>query len=248
MTIHHSHRRPPILDYDRLAPGYARHRQPHPGVLQALCDADDPDLPVLEVGCGTGNYIAALQPHLPRACGIDPSPQMLHQSKARAPGTRLSQGRAEQLSFQARFFGLVFSVDVIHHLTDPLAYFGEAYRVLDSNGRVCTATDSEWTIRHRQPLSTYFPETISYELERYPPIVDLKVMMSSAGFAQIAEHTTECASATTDIQAYRDKAFSALHLIPEQAFRRGIKHMEQDLQTGPIPCTSRYTLLWGTKP
>jgi hypothetical protein len=51
----------------------------------------------------------------------------------------------------------------------------------------------------------------------------------------------------SDIQAYRDKAFSALLLISEAAFQRGIERMEQDLSTGPIPCVSRYLLLWGTK-
>jgi hypothetical protein len=51
----------------------------------------------------------------------------------------------------------------------------------------------------------------------------------------------------TDIQAYHDKAFSSLHLIAEEAFERGIERLERDLGTGPIPCVSRYLLLWGTK-
>jgi hypothetical protein len=51
----------------------------------------------------------------------------------------------------------------------------------------------------------------------------------------------------TDIQIYRDKAFSALHLISERAFARGIARMEQELNRGPLPCIARYTLLWGTK-
>ena len=71
--------------------------------------------------------------------------------------------------------------------------------------------------------------------------------MERVGFGEIAENTAELAYPLTDIQAYRDKAFSALLLIPEDAFRRGIERMEQDLRAGPIECVSRYLLLWGTK-
>jgi SAM-dependent methyltransferase len=207
-----------------------------------------PDLRILEIGCGTANYTAALQPQLGRAWGIDLSEEMLHQARTRSPQALLCQGRAEQLGLQACSFDLLFSVDVIHHIADPLAYYQEAHRVLNRNGQVCTATDSEWIIRHRQPLSTYFPETIVYELGRYPRISDLERLMLSTGFVKITACTTEYAFAITDIQAYRDKAFSALQLIPETAFRRGIVQMERDLLISPIPCKSRYTLLWGTKP
>lgn len=71
--------------------------------------------------------------------------------------------------------------------------------------------------------------------------------MGQAGFGGIAEATVEFPYTLTDIQAYRDRAFSSLHLISESAFERGIAQMERDLATGAIPCLSRYLLLWGTK-
>ena len=49
-----------------------------------------------------------------------------------------------------------------------------------------------------------------------------------------------------DIQAYRDRAFSSLLLIDEEAFRRGISRLEADLARGPIPCVSLYTMIWGS--
>jgi hypothetical protein len=48
-----------------------------------------------------------------------------------------------------------------------------------------------------------------------------------------------------DIQAYKDRAFSSLILIEEEAFRRGISRLEGDLARGPIPCVSLYTMIWG---
>ena len=59
-------------------------------------------------------------------------------------------------------------MDVIHHVVDRAAYYREAYRVLKPGGQVCTVTDSPWIIRHRQPLSEYFPETMPVETGPLP--------------------------------------------------------------------------------
>lgn len=239
----------PVIDYDLIAQAYARHRGIHPQVLAALCAAATPASRVLEVGCGTGNYIAALQAEVGCPCwGIDPSAEMLAQARARSPVVHFAQRRAEQLDFDPDSFDLFFSVDVIHHLTDHKAYYREAYRVLAPGGRACTATDSEWIIRHRRPLSTYFPETVPHELARYPRIDALRAHMAAAGFGRLDEHMVEHTYLLHDAEAYRARTFSALHLISVGAFRRGLARMERDLARGPIVCTSRYTLLWGTKP
>jgi len=146
---------------------------------------------------------------------------------------------------------MVYSVDVIHHVSDKPRYTKEAYRVLAPGGLFCTVTDSEWIIRNRVPLATYFPETIEVELARYSPISALRALYEQAGFVEIDERMVEFRYPLTDIQAYRDRAFSALHLISEEAFQRGIAQMEHDQQGvdchTPIPCVSRYTLLWGSK-
>ena len=238
------------LDYDKIALDYARHRQVHPEVLRSLATTSGVgcDSRVLEVGCGTGNYVLALE----RVAGvdgwgIDPSKGMLDRAKERSGDIHFQVGRAEILEFPTNFFDLVFSVDLIHHVGDQLAYFREAYRVLAVGGRLCTVTDSEWIIRHRQPLAIYFPETVQPELDRYPRISELSHLMELVGFIGEIEERVEFTSQLTDAQAYRDKAFSALHLIPEVAFWRGLERLESDLCAGPIQCVSRYVLLWGTK-
>lgn len=237
-----------VLDYDRLAIEYARHRQVHPGVLAALCVAAGPGTRALEVGCGTGNYVTALQAHTGcPAWGIDPSAEMLAHAHGRGSRVVFGPGAAEDLPFERDTFDLLFSVDVIHHVRDRAVYYEQAYRVLTAGGWICTATDSEWIIRHRRPLATYFPETVEVELGRYEPVPGLQTAMARAGFEQISTPMVECAYDLTDIRPYREKAFSVLHLIPDAAFRRGIEQMEQDLARGPIPCVSRYTLLWGHK-
>ena len=238
------------VDYDSLAREYAQHRQVHPEVLRNLIETGKLDNAsrVLDVGCGTGNYTIALEKAVGCSCwGVEPSEQMLARASDRSRKAHFEMGKAEQLDHPAEFFDLVLSVDVIHHVGDCAAYFREAHRVLKEGGRVCTVTDSEEIIRCRQPLSVYFPETIEVDLQGYPRISDLRAMMVEVGFSGLQEAVAESAYSLTDIQEYRDKAFSCLHLIPTEAVERGIQRMEQDLRAGAIPCVSRYLLLWGTK-
>jgi ubiquinone/menaquinone biosynthesis C-methylase UbiE len=238
-----------MINYDDLAAEYARNRRLHPRVFEHLRRAIRAESRVLEVGCGTGNYISALQESSGCAAwGIDPSAEMLARAQARSVQVCFQPGRAERLDFAAGSLDFIYSVDVIHHVRDHAAHFAESYRALAEGGRVCTVTDSEEIIRRREPLSVYFPESVEVELRRYPPISRLCGWMAEAGFVEISEEMVEFAYDLSDIQPYRDRAFSSLHLISEKAFQRGLTRLEADLAREAIPCVSRYLLLWGSKP
>lgn len=238
----------PTINYDQIAPEYAQHRRVHPEVLRFLASRLGPSSRVLEVGCGSGNYVSALADFVGcSCCGIDPSTEMLAKAREQSERVRFKTGGAERLDFPAESFDLVFSVDVIHHVQDRSAFFREAWRVLNDGAQIWTATDSEEIIRSRQPLATYFPETVDVDLARYPSIAELRQLMEDAGFRRIEEVAVEHGCQLTDISAYRDKAFSCLHLISADAYARGIQSMEQDLKSGPLQGNSRYCLVGGAK-
>lgn len=239
------------IDYNQLARNYAQHRQVTPMVLADLMEKGSltADARVLEVGCGTGNYTAALAELIGCACwGVDPSEAMRAVAQQRVPGAVIQAGQAEQLPFADGFFDLVFSVDVIHHVADRPAYFREAQRVLKPGGKICTVTDSEEMIRTRQPLSTYFPETVPFELKRYASRAALREMYAAAGFTGLEEVCREEAHAVTDIGIYQARAFSCLHLISDDDFKRGVQRMQEDLQRlGQLQGLTQYLLAWGVK-
>jgi ubiquinone/menaquinone biosynthesis C-methylase UbiE len=247
------------VDYDRAAGEYAAHRRVHAGVFRELSTRCElaAGARLLEVGCGTGNYIR----HLARqmavgalsedagcvAFGLDPSPGMLSRARAQPGPVHWLVGRAEQLPFGDDSLDLVFAVDVIHHVTDRPAYFREAARVLGPGGRLCTVTDSADMIRRREILSGYFPETVPHELARYPRLIELEALMAGAGLVAGPVTAVEATYEITSTRPFRDRAYSALHLIPEAAWRSGLARLEQDLARGPLRAVSRYTCVWGRR-
>jgi ubiquinone/menaquinone biosynthesis C-methylase UbiE len=237
--------------YQEIAPDYARHRRVHPEVFRHLITDGriQDNSRVLEVGCGTGNYIRSLCESVGcRGWGIDPSEQMLGQATGRSSSVQFSSGRAENLAFPGESFDRTFSVDVVHHIADRKQAFSEAMRVLRPKGRLCVVTDSAEILRTRQPLSIYFPQTVEVELARYPAIDLLRTELIGAGFAEIAETVVEFSTVLPDLEPFRAKVFSSLRLISDEAFASGMARLEKDFHQGPIPWISRYLMLWGTKP
>lgn len=238
-----------MTNYDALAAGYAATRRAHPGVVAQLAEAvcSLGAQRVLEVGCGTGNYAAALRASTGvRVLGVEPSAGML--AFAQAAGVLGCQGVAEALPLRGQIFDLVYTVDVAHHLTDPPRYFVEAWRLLRPSGLVCTATDSERIIATRTPLAVYWPDTVASELQRYHPIGRLMAWMEAASFTAVREEEVAWAYALHDAEPYRRRAYSTLQRISDEAWRAGLARLEADLARGPVACVARYTLVWGTRP
>jgi SAM-dependent methyltransferase len=241
----------PRIDYGQAAESYARHRGVHPGVVRDLVEHGHigPETRVLDVGCGTGNYASALVAATGcRVSGVDPSPAMLDRAAGATTWESLQQANAESLPFPDAAFDVIISTDVIHHIGDRDAYFAEAARVLRPGGQAATVTDSHDDIVRRRPLSSHFPETVPIELARYPAVPQLLAEMARAGFDDCRTVEVSFVYDLADSQPYRDRAYSSLLLIDDDAFQQGIARMESDLARGTLPCMSLYTLLWGTIP
>lgn len=239
------------LDYDAMAAEYARHRRPYPGLVEDLVDRAKltADSRVLEVGCGTANHLAAVKRATGAHCaGVDSSEGMLSQAATHRVELDLRVGRAEDLDFPDASFDLVFSVDVVHHVREPAAYFRSAWRVLRPGGLLCTATDSEWVIRNRYPMAHFFPGTVDVELARYHPVPVLTRLAAQAGFVPEGERLFESTYPLSDISKFEEKAFSCLHLISGEEFASGLAALRSAVAAGPIEANLRICGLWARRP
>jgi len=237
--------------YKVIASEYVRHRGVHPDVLRSLISMGElgPASSVLDVGCGTGNYPLALAESVGCDCwGIDPSEAMLVEARSRLTKAHLFCASAEHPGLPLNQFDLVFAVDVVHHLADRAKAFRECRRVLRPGGKLCLVTESAAMIRRREPHATYFPDAVEIELARYPSVVALRSELYAERFAELQELEVELHAELSDIEPYRTKVHSSLQLMSNSAFEVGLKRLEHDLRSGPIPYTWRYLLLWRTKP
>jgi ubiquinone/menaquinone biosynthesis C-methylase UbiE len=95
---------------------------------------------LLDIGCGTGNLLAAAAALFPRArlVGVDPSATLLQRARARAEltGAELLEGDAESLPFDDKTFDGCLSLLVLQEFADLSAALREMRRVTRRGGIV----------------------------------------------------------------------------------------------------------------
>ena len=108
-------------------------------VVRAL--AAPPGARVLEVGCGAGNVLEAVEAE---RFGIDLSPSLLGKARARlGRGARLCRGDAARLPFCDGAFDRVYCSEVLEHVLEPEAVLREMRRVLRPGGFVVVSIPNE---------------------------------------------------------------------------------------------------------
>lgn len=95
-----------------------------------------PDVPVLDVGCGTGDVGIALHKRGFPFVGIDPSREMLRLARQKFNLGQWVQADASHLPFKPASFGGVTSAFVLRNLPNRPSAFAELTRVLRSGGCV----------------------------------------------------------------------------------------------------------------
>ena len=93
---------------------------------------------MLDIGCGTGRFLAQLA-EVAKAWGVDASPEMLEVARSRVGGAGLKLGRAEELPFKDGWFERA-TMWLVAHLVDRPRAFAEAARVLEPGGHFAVAT------------------------------------------------------------------------------------------------------------
>lgn len=134
-----------VLDqFGRQAEDYARLVG---GVRDTVADPliaavnPEPDDRVLDVGCGPGDRVVSIAPLVAEVTGLDLTPAMLKEARARQARTgvrnvRWIEGDAANAPFADGAFTLVLSQATLHHVADPAAILAEMRRVCAPGGRI----------------------------------------------------------------------------------------------------------------
>ena len=182
---------------------------------------------VLDVGCGTGRWSAALRDRGSRVWGIDASPAMAEQARRR--GVDVKVARAEALPFKDGWFDRALLVLVIHVLERPRA-FAELGRVLAADARIVVATFDSHQFDDGY-LAPYFPSLAGVDRARFPSVAELGAELEGAGFEPRWLRLTQTATygRASTIERVRGRFISTLQLLPEGEFEEGLARLEREL-------------------
>ncbi len=128
--------------YARIARYYDRLLEPMNAPLRAAglkMYPPTPAMTVLDVGCGTGAHLEAYVDAGAAGTGIDASPAMLGQARARlGDRAELIHGDATDMPFDDGSFDLIFTSLFLHELEPEIrdSVLGEIVRVVHADGRI----------------------------------------------------------------------------------------------------------------
>lgn len=154
-------------------------------------------LNVLDVGCGTGDFLRLLAPIVSpgTAVGVDLSETMIAEAVQRstenAGNLSFRVGSALELPFQTGTFDRVLATQVLLHIPDPWTALSEMRRVLAPSGLICV-TEIDWGTLVVQSsdneLGRRFSELACRELRNGLIIRELPGKLRELGFDHIVIH------------------------------------------------------------
>lgn len=147
---------------------------------------------VLDAGCGTGNYLPALDANVARVEGVELNAGMLEAAKAKMgdnPSVNLQQGSILELPIESGSCDGVVVNYVLHHLEDGTdadfaatrSAITECHRVLAPGGTLVVQTCYADQYRQGYWYSALIPTAIDRLVQRFIPLQLLEESMSEAG-------------------------------------------------------------------
>lgn len=227
------------VDYDAIAPSYD-HRfadQAPSGTrlaIQELAKAFG-TVQVLEVGCGTGHWLASLSRQNRRLYGLDYSAGMLAQAQQAENTLALVHGRAEEFPFPDGTFDLVYCVNAIHHFQRQSDFIEQAYRVLRPAGALAVLGMNPRSHREDWYIYDFFDGTYDTDLARFPSWGTVLDWMTEAGFERVEfqqvdeEGSPKLGAAVLEDPFLVKSSCSQLALLTDQAYADGLSRIHRAL-------------------
>lgn len=225
------------VDYDALAPTYNQRfadDKDRPATARALLElaGNFNAQRILEVGCGTGRWLAELHAVADRCYGLDPSRGMLAQARNRAAPIHLTRGRGERLPFPDGTFDLAYCVNAIHHMDGQQTFIQEARRVLRDGGALAVIGMDPHEQRHTWYVYDYFEGVYATDLARFPSWETVLDWMRAAGFQNVERRPVErivddkTSATVLDDPFLQKHTSSQLALLSDAEYAAGVQRIK----------------------
>lgn len=213
---------------------------------------------VLEVGCGTGRWLAEMRTLTAHSYGLDPSKGMLTQACARDPHLPLTRGRGESLPFPPGTFDFVYCVNAIHHMDGQETFIQEARRVLRDGGALAVIGMDPHGQRETWYIYDYFEGVYETDLARFPSWETVLDWMRAAGFQHVERRPVEriiddkTSATVLDDPFLQKHTSSQLALLSDAEYAAGVQRIKTAIaaaeaagKTLIFPTRLMMDMVWG---
>lgn len=200
---------------------------------------------LLDAGCGTGRYLAALSRLGYEAFGIDRS---LAQLTHGAVTGRTALANIAQLPLADNILDVIVVCLVLHQLgrDEQLSAYSDWKRTLRPSGKLFIKTCSHADLRCRS-FADFFPSALEINLSRYPDVGTIESDLRGAGFRvlpSVPTYSEEVFPTETYLWSVAHKHNTTLALLPEREFHDGLAALRAALcGNTSVTISHRYTIL-----
>ncbi len=233
--------------YNAIGTGYNITRKADPFLTGRLLHFLEPHggKLYLDIGCGTGNYTAALARQGLNFVGVEPSEEMLKEARKRDEQITWLQGTAEQIPIEGNAFDGVIATLTIHHWVDIDRAIKEICRVIKPGAKLIIFTALPQQIE-RYWLNHYFPEMLGSSIIQMPTSDSINRAITKAGFENIGTEKYFIQDDLQDNFLYSGKSRPELYFNEEirkgissfaalanvQEVKAGLLQLKADLESG----------------
>lgn len=231
---------------------YDKFRQPREVIVKKILEVIDTcpkplEYDILDIGSGPGHYAEIIAKETSKTvfC-IDISDEMLGYVKQRDNLVPIKRDCNKDFLLSDQLFSFIYTINFIHYIEDINHIFTSIQKMLASQGILFIATRSKEDLK-KQTLGYYFPETVLYEKGLLFKIDEIVKNLTSISFNDLHIEKFQIIEKIDNerMDAFKTKAYSALHHISETHFKKGISRMDKDFRTGELISNTSYTIIWG---
>ena len=193
---------------------------------------------VLDLGCGTGNYLLGQQEHYAGAdikwIGIDLSADMLDIAKSKNLTAEFINANAEDFKLEENSVDLIVCNFAFHHFENKQKALANIYSTLKKGG-VLKFRNIEPECMKEWWVYKYCPETFYEDMHRFWP-KDLMIHeLKKCNFTNISvkrEYYEKSSPITELVENYKRRDASQLAMIGDDDYQKGLNRVMQEVNQG----------------